>query len=136
MRPRLYHATSILLPDCRVGGSLAAGACAPGVLPLLPTSFTHAAGGDAPNNRPADLSCFPTSPLTPHALNALLQLAEQVFVGGGDVSNDRTAELYSPPYLFKGPRPVISSVQDTIKVDGQMGVVALGEHNQQPAPSR
>ncbi|KAI7837152.1 hypothetical protein COHA_009029 [Chlorella ohadii] len=55
MRPRLYHATSILLPDCRV------------------------------------------------------------FVGGGDVSNDRTAELYSPPYLFKGPRPVISSVQDSIK---------------------
>lgn len=36
-------------------------------------------------------------------------------MGGGDVSNDRTAELYSPPYLFKGPRPVISSVQDSIK---------------------
>lgn len=42
--------------------------------------------------------------------------SQQVFVGGGDVSNDRTAELYSPPYLFKGPRPAISSVQDTIKV--------------------
>jgi hypothetical protein len=55
MRPRLYHATSLLLPDCRV------------------------------------------------------------FIAGGDVSNDRTAELYSPPHLFKGPRPVISSVQDTIK---------------------
>lgn len=42
----------------------------------------------------------------------------QVFTAGGDVSNDRQAELYSPPYLFKGPRPVINSVQQLIKASG------------------
>lgn len=37
--------------------------------------------------------------------------------GGGDpgVSDQRSAQLFSPPYLFKGPRPTISSAPATAK---------------------
>jgi hypothetical protein len=31
-------------------------------------------------------------------------------VAGSDVTWDHTAEIYSPPYLSKGPRPVIVSM--------------------------
>ena len=43
----------------------------------------------------------------------------RVFVagGGGDpgVPDHRTAQIYSPPYLFKGPRPTISSAPSTVQ---------------------
>lgn len=36
-----------------------------------------------------------------------------VLTGGSDVTWDYTAEIFSPPYLSKGPRPVIDSVAPT-----------------------
>jgi hypothetical protein len=36
-------------------------------------------------------------------------------LAGSDVTYDQTAELYSPPYLNKGPRPTIQSVNDTLQ---------------------
>jgi len=55
MKPRLYHSTALLLPDCRVA------------------------------------------------------------VAGSDVTWDTTAEIFTPPYLSLGPRPVITSAPTSIK---------------------
>jgi len=60
--PRLYHSTSLLLPDGRV----------------------LVAGGGR-------------------------------YFGIADPTDQLSAEIYSPPYLFKGVRPVISSVPSTIQ---------------------
>ncbi|MFP5365198.1 MAG: DUF4082 domain-containing protein [Thermoleophilia bacterium] len=60
-RPRLYHSTSLLLPDGRV---------------LL-------AGGGA----------------------------------FGTAKDEKNAEIYSPPYLFKGARPTVSSAPSTLRYD-------------------
>ena len=50
---------------------------------------------------------------------ALLLPDGRVFVagGGGDpgVPDHKTAQIYSPPYLFKGPRPTISSAPGTVQ---------------------
>ena len=40
---------------------------------------------------------------------------------------DETAEIYSPPYLFKGPRPVITSAPATIGMDAPFTVGATGD---------
>jgi len=37
------------------------------------------------------------------------------FFGGPDPSDQLSAEIYSPPYLFRGVRPVIGSVSSTIQ---------------------
>ena len=41
--------------------------------------------------------------------------------GTGAAASD-TAEIYEPPYLFKGPRPTIGSAPATIKVGAGFGV--------------
>jgi chitodextrinase len=50
---------------------------------------------------------------------ALLLPDGRVYVGGGGSDNGVTdqlsAQIYSPPYLFKGPRPTISSAPATVK---------------------
>jgi hypothetical protein len=50
--------------------------------------------------------------------SAVLLPSCQVMVSGSDVTGDTTAEVYSPPHLFRGPRPVIVSGSDSI-VQGQ-----------------
>ncbi|WP_267278202.1 galactose oxidase-like domain-containing protein [Arthrobacter sp. CDRTa11] len=49
---------------------------------------------------------------------ALLLPDGRVFMsgGGGDsgVTDQKNYQIYSPPYLFKGPRPAITSVPDTV----------------------
>jgi hypothetical protein len=42
-------------------------------------------------------------------------------------SPNETAEIYSPPYLFKGPRPVISSAPEAVRWDVPFAVGATGE---------
>ena len=44
----------------------------------------------------------------------------------GSSPND-TGEIYSPPYLFKGPRPVVSSFPDAVRWDIPFAVGALGD---------
>jgi hypothetical protein len=44
---------------------------------------------------------------------ALLLPDGRVFSGGQVGTFGKTAEIYSPPYLFRGPRPVISSADST-----------------------
>lgn len=49
-----------------------------------------------------------------------------VLTGGSDVSWDQTAEIFRPPYLSKGPRPVITDVgPTTLKVRGWCAGAAL-----------
>jgi chitodextrinase len=52
---------------------------------------------------------------------ALLLPDGRVYVAGGGidsgVTDQKTAQIYSPPYLFKGPRPTISSAPATVQYD-------------------
>ncbi len=50
-----------------------------------------------------------------HSVAILLPDARVITLGGGTFGIDQlNAQIYSPPYLFKGPRPVISSAPGTI----------------------
>jgi hypothetical protein len=51
---------------------------------------------------------------------AMLLPDGRVTVGGSD--GEFTAEFYSPPYLFQGPRPQISSAPDAISYGGSFAV--------------
>ena len=62
--PRLYHSTSLLLPDGRI--------------------FVSGGGGDS------------------------------------GVTDQKNYQIYSPPYLFKGPRPAISSVPGTVQYNSNV----------------
>jgi hypothetical protein len=57
-----------------------------------------------------------------HAI-ALLLPDGRVLSAGGKIGGKNTAEIFSPPYLFKGPRPAISSAPATIAY-GQVFSVA------------
>jgi len=52
-----------------------------------------------------------------HSTAVLLPDARVLVAGGGadsGVADQPTAEIFSPPYLFKGPRPTIASVPSTL----------------------
>ena len=53
----------------------------------------------------------------------------------GPAAASDTAEIYEPPYLFKGPRPTIGSAPSTIKVGASFGV-ADTRHERDPRRSR
>jgi YVTN family beta-propeller protein len=58
---------------------------------------------------------------------AILMPDGRVFVSGGGndsppMPNELTAEYYSPPYLFKGARPIISSAPGTVQYGSQFFV--------------
>jgi hypothetical protein len=46
-----------------------------------------------------------------HSVGVLLPDGRVLSAGG---RNRRTAEVYSPPYLFKGARPTVSAAPDTV----------------------
>ncbi|WP_169788736.1 galactose oxidase-like domain-containing protein [Vulgatibacter incomptus] len=51
---------------------------------------------------------------------AVLLRDGRVLVGGS--RNDNTAQIYSPPYLFKGPRPTIASVETDVEANSQLSI--------------
>jgi plastocyanin len=60
-----------------------------------------------------------------HSTSVLLPDGRVLSAGGGRWSTAidyLTAEIYSPPYLFKGPRPIISAAPATTTYGGNIGV--------------
>lgn len=45
---------------------------------------------------------------------------------GADWSPTDTAEIYSPPYLYRGPRPELTSVPETLRWGDELGVQTSG----------
>jgi hypothetical protein len=44
--------------------------------------------------------------------------------GGGQADDQLTGEIYSPPYLFKGPRPVISTAPSQVPYGSLFSVLS------------
>jgi hypothetical protein len=61
-----------------------------------------------------------------HATSILLPDGRILHAGSGDAGpNQRSAELFSPPYLFKGARPVISSAPQVVGYGTSFTVTTL-----------
>lgn len=116
-------------------------------LTLLPDETVLATGGSsAPGFNNAEGSVFPAELWDPvaetwrtlqAANEARLYHSEAVLLpdarvlvsggghpsGGGDDPNHFSAELYSPPYLFNGPRPTITAAPATVRYNESFSVV-------------
>ena len=58
-----------------------------------------------------------------HSSAILLPDGRVLLAGGGafgSATNETNAEIYSPPYLFKGPRPTITSAPTTLGYNQQL----------------
>lgn len=110
--PVRYHATAIILADATVlviGGHSDPNNWNPPVLAVEqfdPSTDTWSTLASA------------AVPRVYHSV-ALLLPDGRVWTAGSDYgsgSHEPRMEIYSPPYLFRGPRPTISSAPDTVKV--------------------
>jgi hypothetical protein len=117
--PTRYHATAVLLPDASVllvGGLKEEwGYGSPPV--LTAERFDPATGGWA-------TMATATVPRVYHSV-ALLLPDGRVWTGGSDYGNghhEPRMEVYSPPYLFRGPRPVIAGAPGTITIPGSFAI--------------
>src|SRR4029077_8295498 len=64
-----------------------------------------------------------TEPRLYHSTALLLPDARVLVSGGGRFGPDfPSAEIYSPPYLFKGPRPVLGSAPSVIQLNSHFTV--------------
>jgi len=94
-------ASGVLLPDGRL---LAVGGDDKGGAVRTPELYDPAAG------QWTDVA--PQSRGRGHHSSALLLPDMRVLLGGGD--GDPSFEVWSPPYLFRGPRPVVKQVQRAV----------------------
>ena len=99
---------------------------------LLPDNTVFVAGGvDAPSS-----PCMLFDPVLDswsamanlpsvrmyHSVMILLPSGKVMMSGWANDTSSATIELYSPPYLFKGPRPVISSAPASVGFGGQFTI--------------
>jgi hypothetical protein len=113
---RTYHNTT-LLPDGNVlvvGGGQTTNAINPGTAVLQAELWSPASQSFT---RLANM----VTPRLYHSTALLLPDGRVLVAGGGrffagaDPSDQLSAEIYSPPYLFKGVRPVISAVPSSVQ---------------------
>lgn len=111
LRPRLYHSVAVLLPDCTASAGWLTWQ---GAGQLGNSTHSHvAARGAVYRMRPQphelwlrqSVLCIDACHAAP--INMSYRVLLQVMMAGSDVTNDKTAEIFSPPYLNKGPQPVI-----------------------------
>lgn len=125
--PRAFH-NSIILPDGKVfitGGQYYAVGFTDQTPQLIPEMFDPATNSFT--------SMAPLSiPRNYHSTGLLMPDGTVVNGGGGlcgdCATNHFDAQIYSPPYLFRGARPVIESVSAAeVAVGGSLTVTTSGE---------
>jgi hypothetical protein len=118
--PRAYHNLTVL-PD---GTVLATG----GELTLDGLSLPYAvyqAEQWSPTTQTWQTLSLGQVPRLYHSTAVLLPDGRVLVGGGGSVypaTDETTVEFYSPPYLFKGPRPTITSAPATVRYGTQLTV--------------
>ena len=114
------HLNSTLLPNGQV--LVTGGTMGPGLSDIR--GSVMAAEIWDPNNNSWSVVASQAEPRLHHSVALLLPDGRVLFGGGGETGGDgeiphTTFEIYSPPYLFKGSRPVIGSGTPAIIRYGQ-----------------
>lgn len=74
----------------------------------------------------------PARPRMYHSISMLLPDGRVLSAGGGRLSpatDQENAQIYSPPYMFQGPRPTITSAPSTISHNSTMDLVTPNAAN-------
>jgi hypothetical protein len=124
------QATATLLPDGQVlvtsgtrsGGPPSAVYENPGN-PVLPAEIWN------PNSKNWSVVSAMSEARTYHSTALLLPDGRVLVAGGGQggdppIPSHTTADLYSPPYLFRGPRPSVTTVPTTLHYGGSFTVTS------------
>ena len=135
--PRRQH-NATLLPDGRVfvnGGTRGGGGPNNGFNDLTPGQPVHTAELWDPRTDSWTLMDTELIDRCYHSTAVLLPDGRVMSAGGGEYQPDRrlqandpadshlTAQIFSPPYLFKGPRPVVQNAPTEIRYGQQFEVV-------------
>jgi len=115
MHHRRMHANTAILPDGKV--LVAGGTSDEDITPVYPAEILD----------PATMIWTEVAPLTTKRgyHSSMVLLPDGRVVMGGSNGN-HTAEVYSPPYLFNGPRPVIDTAPNLVQYGEQFTVTTAG----------